>query len=87
MPNIKANEKHLRKSIRRRLRNKAVKSNAKTAVKRAIEAAAAGSPDAQALLREAIRKLDKAAAKGIIHKNAAARRKRRLMARVRACAS
>ena len=45
-------------------------------------AADAGAEDTQELLRLAIKRLDKAASKGVIHKNQAARRKSRLMARI-----
>jgi len=61
-------------------RNKAVRSELKTRSKAAV--AAAGADDGDAKLREAIKRLDQAAAKGVIHKNAAARRKSRLVHRV-----
>jgi small subunit ribosomal protein S20 len=74
--NIKSQIKRNRQNERRRLRNKAVKSELKTAVRRFREAADAG--DAETLtttLRSASRLLDKAASKGVIHKNQAANRK------------
>jgi small subunit ribosomal protein S20 len=80
--NIKSQIKRNRQNERRRLRNKAVRSELKTRTKRAVEAAEQGSENREALAREALRKLDKAASKGVIHKNAAARRKSRLMKRL-----
>lgn len=80
MANIKSQIKRNAQNERRRLRNKAVRSELKTRIKRATEAATA--PEGEELLRLALRRLDKAVAKGVIHKNQAARRKSRLMARV-----
>jgi small subunit ribosomal protein S20 len=74
--NIKSQIKRIGQNERRRIRNKGVKSELKTAVRRFREAADAG--DAQAAtthLRTASRLLDKAASKGVIHKNQAANRK------------
>ena len=82
MANIKSQIKRNRQNERRRLRNKAVRSELKTRTKRAVEAAEQGRDDAEALARAALRKLDKAASKGVIHKNTAARRKSRLMKRL-----
>ncbi len=65
--------KRLRQTEKRTLRNRAVKSRVKTLVKKARTT---GDPEA---LRAAVKALDKAAAKGILHRNAAARRKSRLM--------
>lgn len=76
MPNIRSAKKDLRRSAKRRLRNQATKSMLKTLVKKAR--AAAGTDDAQEALRVACKMLDKAAERGIIHKNQAARRKSRL---------
>jgi len=78
--NIKSQIKRNAQNEKRRLRNKAVRSELKTRIKRATEAATAA--DGEELLRLALRRLDKAVAKGVIHKNQAARRKSRLMARV-----
>ena len=62
--------------IRPRQRNKAVKSSLKTSVRKFREAADAGDADAAvAAMRAASRDLDKAASKGVIHKNQAANRK------------
>jgi small subunit ribosomal protein S20 len=74
--NIKSQIKRNRTNERRRLRNKDVKSELKTAVRRFREAADGGdTATAQSALRTASRLLDKAASKGIIHKNQAANRK------------
>lgn len=86
MANIKSQKKRILTNAKRAARNKAVKSELKTRVKSALTAAAAtGEADANAAeVRLAIKKLDKAAAKGIIHPNQAARRKARLMKRINA---
>jgi small subunit ribosomal protein S20 len=74
--NIKSQEKRNRTNERRRLRNKSVKSSLHTAVRGFREAVAAGDKDkATELLLSTSRKLDKAASKGVIHKNQAANRK------------
>ena len=76
MANIKSQIKRNRQNEKRRLRNKSVKSALKTSVRKFNEAAATGDVEqATALLRDAARKLDKAASKGVIHKNQAANRK------------
>jgi small subunit ribosomal protein S20 len=74
--NIKSQKKRNLTNEKARLRNKAVKSSLKTAVRKFNAAAEAGDPEqAAALAREASRKLDKAASKGVIHRNQAANRK------------
>ena len=76
MANIKSQIKRNRQNEKRRLRNKSVKSALKTAIRKFNEAVQAGdATGAEALLRDASRKLDKAASKGVIHKNQAANRK------------
>ena len=76
MANIKSQEKRNRTNERRRLRNKSVKSSLHTAIRAFREAAESGDKDkATELARAASRKLDKAASKGVIHKNQAANRK------------
>ncbi len=82
MANSKSAEKRIRTNERRRLRNQSYRSGTRTIVRKAERAIAAGVTDdtAPALLN-AISRLDRAASKGIIHKNAAARKKSRLMAR------
>jgi small subunit ribosomal protein S20 len=74
--NIKSQIKRNRTNEQRRLRNKAVKSELKTAVRAFRQAAETGDADATtSALRRASRLLDKAASKGVIHKNQAANRK------------
>lgn len=81
VPNTKSAIKRLRQSERRRVQNKTVRSRLRTAVKRVR---AAAKPDqATEHYREAVRLLDRAAARGIIHRNAAARTKSRLASHVR----
>ena len=76
MANIKSQKKRNLTNEKARQRNKAVKSSLKTAVRRFNTAAEAGDAEqATTLAREASRKLDKAASKGVIHKNQAANRK------------
>ncbi|GAA4998160.1 30S ribosomal protein S20 [Kitasatospora paranensis] len=76
MANIKSQIKRNKTNEKARLRNKAVKSSLKTAIRKAREAAAAGETEkATALARTAAKALDKAASKGVIHKNQAANKK------------
>lgn len=76
MANIKSQIKRNRQNEAAHERNKAVKSGLKTAIRRFNEAAAAGDADvAKTAAADAGRKLDKAASKGVIHKNQAANRK------------
>ena len=82
MANIKSQIKRNRQNERLRLRNKAARSEVKTRVKRAVQAAESGAEDQAAALRDAVKRIDKAAAQGIIHKNQAANRKSRLMRRL-----
>ena len=80
MPNIKSVKKDVIRSKQRQLRNQATKSRIKTYVKKTNAAIVAGEAVAEAMSM-AVSALDKAAKRGIIHKNAAARRKSRLMIR------
>jgi small subunit ribosomal protein S20 len=74
--NIKQQAKRNRTNERRRLRNKSVKSSVRTSIRKFREAAEAGEKDKAAeLLVSTTRKLDKAASKGVIHKNQAANKK------------
>ena len=76
MANIKSQIKRIRTNEKAHERNKAVKSELKTAIRTTREAIAAGDKDkATAALAHAAKKLDKAASKGVIHKNQAANRK------------
>jgi len=80
--NIKSQKKRIKTNAKRAERNKAVRSELKTRVKTAVNAA--GTDDAVAATQNAQKRLDKAAAKGVIHKNQAARRKSRMMKQVNA---
>ncbi len=81
MANIKSQEKRIRTNEKARLRNQSVKSSLRTAVRAFREAAEAGEKDKAAELFVATsRKLDKAASKGVIHKNQAANKKSALSA-------
>ena len=71
-------EKRHRKSEERRLRNKSVKSSVRTSVKKFISLSRKKDPGTEEALKEMIKKLDTAAGKGIIKKNAAARKKSRM---------
>jgi small subunit ribosomal protein S20 len=74
--NIKSQIKRIKQNERRRQRNKSVRSSVKTAIRHFREAADSGdSAKAQDFARTAGRLLDKAASKGVIHKNQAANRK------------
>ncbi len=84
MANIKSQIKRNRQNEARRVRNKAVRSELKTRVKTAVAAAEAGSDTAVDALRAAMKRIDKAAAKGVIHRNQAANRKSRLARRIAA---
>lgn len=80
MPNTKSAMKRARQNEKRRMQRASQKSALKTAIKKYLKALEAGDLQAaEPLLREACRKLDKAVTKGLIHKNAAARKKSRLM--------
>ncbi len=82
MANIKSQIKRNRSNERRRVRNKAAKAEIKTRIKTAVATAEAGGEESVEALRIAVKRLDKAAAKGIIHKNQAANRKGALMRRI-----
>lgn len=84
MANIRSQIKRNRQNEARRVRNKSVRSELKTRAKRAVVAVEDGADDSAQVLATAIKRIDKAAAKGVIHKNQAARRKSRLMRRVNA---
>jgi small subunit ribosomal protein S20 len=81
MANIKSQKKRNRQNERRHVRNKAVRTELKTRVKVATTAVETDADGAEALVQAAQKRLGKAAASGVIHKNAAARRTSRLMKR------
>jgi small subunit ribosomal protein S20 len=86
--NIKSQIKRNRQNERRRLRNKSVKSSLKTAIRKFRTALETGDTDTAATLaRDASRKLDKAASKGVIHSNQAANRKSSIAKRLQKAAS
>lgn len=85
MANIKSAIKSIRKDARRTARNTPVRSSLKTYIKSAVTTIHKGEQEtSEESVRLAISKLDKASAKGIIHKNQAARRKSRLMKKLNA---
>ncbi len=86
MANTKSALKKIRASERRRQRNRPIKSAVRTYVKRAQDAIAesAAEPTTLEAIKAAISQLDRAASKGVLHPNNAARRKSRLMKRLHA---
>jgi len=83
--NIKSQLKRIKTNEKRRVRNKSVKSSVKTAIRKFREAAEAGDKNkAVELLRDASKKLDKAASKGVIHDNQAANKKSAMAKRANA---
>lgn len=89
MPNIKSVKKDVLRSRERQLRNQAAKSQIKTLIKKARVAIEghATAEDVKPLVVSAVSAVDRAVKRGIIHKNAAARRKSRLAKRVNAIAA
>ena len=82
MANIKSQKKRNLTNAKRAARNKTVKSELKTRVKTATSSIGTDTNDED--VRLAVKRLDMAASKGVIHANQAARRKRRLMAKINA---
>jgi small subunit ribosomal protein S20 len=83
MPIIKSSIKDLRRTERRTARNRAAQGKLRSTLKRARTAVAAGQTEAaQKAVAEALPVIDRASGKGILHKNAAARHKSRLMRRL-----
>lgn len=88
MANLKSSKKDIRRSTKRRERNQATRTALKTYVKRVRQAVASGDETkVQEALNMAMKHLDKAAQKGIIHKNQAARRKSRIATAAKSVAS
>lgn len=79
MANIKSAEKRNRQAPKRAARNRILRSGARTAIKRARTALDSKDTNSAEAIQAAIQTLDRAATKGVIHKNNAARRKSRLM--------
>ncbi len=87
MANIKSQIKRNRQNEKRRIANKTVRSELRTRTKNAVSAAETGAENAPEAERIAMKRIDKAAQKGVIHKNAAARRKSRLAKRLAAASA
>ena len=88
MPHTESAKKALRVSQRRRDQNKPVRSQVKTYVKKAEQLISRNEPEsAREAVKRAMTALDKAAQKGVIHPNNAARRKSRLMKKLNTAAS
>lgn len=79
MANTQSAIKRIRSAERKRIRNRIRRGRARSAVKKARVLAAEHSPETPAAIRQAFSELDRAAGKGVIHKNTAARRKSRLL--------
>ena len=85
MANIASSKKDARRSAERAVRNRSIRSSVKTGITKVRRALTEGTTEGLAELAEvAVSGLDRAAAKGVLHKNNAARRKSRLMKRVQA---
>ena len=85
MPNTKTAKKRLRQNIVHRMRNRSIKKSIRTQCRKVREAVEAQDPDrAESEFRLAAKHLDRAGAKNIIHRNAAARMKSRLSAKIKA---
>ena len=87
MANTKSAKKAIKVQERRRARNQMVKSQVKTSLRRANEIVTGQSQDeAKAQVVKAVSALDKAVAKGVVHRNQAARKKSRLMKKLNSMA-
>ncbi len=75
MANTGSARKRIKQNLKRRLRNRAVRSTIRSSVKTARAAATEKAPQAKETVFEAIRILDRAVSRGIIHRNTAARKK------------
>ena len=82
MPNIKSAKKRVKVNSAKAAKNKADMSSLRTALKKANQAIEANAADKKETVKAAVVKLDKAAGKGLIHKNNAARKKSQLAARL-----
>jgi len=80
--NIKSQIKRNLQNEKARVRNKAVRSELKTRTKNVVTAAETDAPNLEEATRLAIKKIDMAASKGVIHKNTAARKKSRLVKQI-----
>jgi small subunit ribosomal protein S20 len=84
MANIKSQKKRILTNNKRHERNKAVKAEMKTRTKQATDSVGTDENDEE--VRLAVKRIDSAASKGVIHKNTAARKKSRLMKKVNSAA-
>ncbi len=84
MPNIKSAKKRVKVNKTKAAANKARKSNLKTILKKADIAVETSAADKEAAIRVAIKRVDQACAKGLMHKNAAARKKSQLAKKLNA---
>lgn len=82
MPNIKSAKKRVKVLATKSARNKSVSTNLKTTIKKANIAIVNKSDESQEAVRCAIKKIDQACAKGLLHKNNAARKKSQLVCRL-----
>lgn len=86
MPNIKSAKKRVKVIAAKSLQNKAANSQLKTEIKKANAALENNSTDKAVAVRVAVKKIDQAVAKGILHKNTAARKKSALDKKLHASA-
>ncbi len=86
MPNIKSAKKRVKVSEKKNLRNRMVKTGVRTAIKKLDAAVAQDPAHADAVLSATSSAVDRAAAKGVMHKNAANRRKARMAKRLNSAA-
>lgn len=84
MPNLRSSFKRVRVSAKKAARNRPIRTATRTQVARAELAIAEGAEDSVAAVQRALSQLDRAASKGVIHPNNAARRKSRLARKLNA---
>ena len=84
MPNIKSAKKRVKVIATKTAQNKSIKSALRTAIKKAYNAIDTNADNKAEAVRLAVKKIDQAAAKGILHKNTAARSKSNLVKRLNA---
>ncbi len=84
MPNIKSAKKRVKVNEKKAAINKARRTNLKTTIKKANTACETNAADKEAAIRYAIQRVDQACAHGLIHKNAAARKKSQLAKKLNA---
>ena len=84
MPNIKSAKKRVKVNKVKADQNKAAKTNLKTILKKADAAVSTGAADKETAITVAIKSVDQAVAKGLLHKNAAARKKSQLALKLNA---